>query len=89
MQRGAQSVRRSLGMTSAGVGSNKCQNTYILNGWSILGRPILGTNLDHENAKSVPMQRGARSEFGRSAPMQRGARFLIFHDCFGARCWAQ
>ena len=33
-----------------------------------------------KNAKSVPMQRGARSVFRRSVPMQRGARFLIFGD---------
>ena len=39
-----------------------------------------GTQLDHENAKSVPMQRGARSVFCRSIPMQRGARFLIFGE---------
>ena len=37
-----------------------------------------GTQLDHENTKSVPMQRGARSVFCRSVPMQRGTRFLIF-----------
>ena len=37
-----------------------------------------GTQLDHENAKSVPMQRGARPVFCRSVPMQRDARFLIF-----------
>ena len=37
-----------------------------------------GTQLDHENAKSVPMQRGARPVFCRSVLMQRGARFLIF-----------
>ena len=30
-----------------------------------------------KNAKSVPMQRGARSVFRRSVPMQRGARYLI------------
>ena len=41
--------------------------------WGALG----GTQLDHENRKSVPMQRGARSVFCRSVPMQRGARFLI------------
>ena len=39
-----------------------------------------GTQLDHENTKSVPMQRGARSVFCRSVPMQRGARFLIFGE---------
>ena len=39
-----------------------------------------GTQLDHENAKSVLMQRGARSVFCRSVPMQRGARFLIFGE---------
>ena len=39
-----------------------------------------GTQLDHENAKSVPMQRGARPVFCRSVPMQRGARFLIFGE---------
>ena len=44
----------------------------------IFGGPIWGINLDHENAKIVPMQRGARSFFCRNAPMQRGARFLIF-----------
>ena len=44
--------------------------------WGALG----GTQLDHENTKSVPMQRGARSVFCRSVPMQRGARFLIFGD---------
>ena len=33
--------------------------------------------MDHENAKSVPMQRGARFVLLRSVPMQRGARFLI------------
>ena len=32
MHCGAQSVRRNLGMTSAGVGSNKCQKAFILNG---------------------------------------------------------
>ena len=37
-----------------------------------------GTQLDHENAKSVVMQRGARPVFCRSVLMQRGARFLIF-----------
>ena len=37
-----------------------------------------GTQLDHENAKSVPMQRGTRPDFCRSVLMQRGARFLIF-----------
>ena len=49
--------------------------------WGALG----GTQLDHENAKSVPMQRGARSVFCRSVPMQRGTRFLIF----GARSMVQ
>ncbi len=44
--------------------------------WGALG----GTQLDHENTKSVPMQRGARSVFCRSVPMQRGARFLIFGE---------
>ncbi len=44
--------------------------------WGALG----GTQLDHENTKSVPMQRGARSVFCRSVPMQRGARFSIFSD---------
>ena len=44
--------------------------------WGALG----GTQLDHENTKSVPMQRGARSVLCRSVPMQRGARFLIFDD---------
>ena len=44
--------------------------------WGALG----GTQLDHENTKSVPMQRGARSVFCRSVPVQRGARFLIFGD---------
>ena len=44
--------------------------------WGALG----GTQLDHENTKSVPMQRGARSVFCRSVPMQRGTRFLIFGD---------
>ena len=44
--------------------------------WGALG----GTQLDHENTKSVPMQRGARSVFCRSVPMQRGARFLLFGD---------
>ena len=44
--------------------------------WGALG----GTQLDHENRKSVPMQRGARSVFCRSVPMQRGARFLIFGE---------
>ena len=42
--------------------------------WGALG----GTQLDHENTKSVPMQRDARSVFCRSVPMQRDARFLIF-----------
>ena len=37
-----------------------------------------GTQLDHKSAKSVLMQRGARSVFCRSVLMQRGARFLIF-----------
>ena len=49
--------------------------------WGALG----GTQLDHENAKSVPMQHGARPVFCRSVPMQRGARFLIF----GERSMAQ
>ena len=44
--------------------------------WGALG----GTQLDHEHAKSVPMQRGARPIFCRSVPMQRGARFLIFGE---------
>ena len=42
--------------------------------WGALG----GTKLDHDNTKSVPMLRGARSVFCRSIPMQCGARFLIF-----------
>ena len=37
-----------------------------------------GTQLDHKNAKSVLMQRGARPDFCRSILMQHGARFLIF-----------
>ena len=41
---------------------------------------LRGTQLDHENTKSVPMQRGARSVFCRSVPMQRGARFLFFGE---------
>ena len=41
--------------------------------WGALG----GTQLDHENTKSVPMQRGARSVFCRNVPMQRGARFSL------------
>ena len=44
--------------------------------WGTLG----GTQLDHENTKSIPVQRGVRSVFCRSVPMQRGARFLIFGD---------
>ena len=44
--------------------------------WGALG----GTQLDHENTKSVPMQRGARSVFCRSVPMQRGARFSFFGE---------
>ena len=44
--------------------------------WGALG----GIQLDHENTKSVPMQRGARSVFCRSVLMQRGARFLIFGE---------
>ena len=39
-----------------------------------------GTQLDHENAKSVLMQRGARPDFCRSVLMQCGARFLIFGE---------
>ena len=39
-----------------------------------------GTQLDHENAKSVPMQRGDRPVFCRSVLMQRGARFFIFGE---------
>ena len=54
-----------------------------------MGGPIWGINLDHENAKIVPMQRGARSFFCRNAPMQRGAHFLIFDFPFGVLCWAQ
>ena len=42
--------------------------------WGALG----GTQLDHKSTKSIPMQRGARSDFCRSVLMQRGARFLIF-----------
>ena len=41
--------------------------------WGALG----GTQLDHENTKSIPMQRGARFAFSRSAPMQRGVRFAF------------
>ena len=41
--------------------------------WGALG----GTQLDHENTKSIPMQRGARSVLRGSVPMQRGAHFLI------------
>ena len=44
--------------------------------WGALG----GTQLDHENAISVSMQRGAHSVFCRSVPMRRGARFLFFGD---------
>ena len=44
--------------------------------WGALG----GTQLDHENTKSVPMQRGDRPVFCRSVLMQRGARFLIFGE---------
>ena len=36
--------------------------------------------MGHENAKSVPVQRGARFVLLRSVPMQRGARFLIFGE---------
>jgi len=57
--------------------------------WDIFGGPIWGINLDHENAKIVPMQRGARSFFCRNAPMQRGAHFLISDFPFGVLCWAQ
>ena len=39
-----------------------------------------GTQLDHENTKSVPMQLYARPVFFRSIPMQRGVRFLIFGE---------
>ena len=46
-----------------------------------IARGALGaTQLDHENAKSVLMQRGARPVFCRSVLMQRGARFLIFGE---------
>ena len=45
--------------------------------WRIWGDLLGGTQLDPKNAKSIPMQRGARSVFRRSVPMQRGARFLI------------
>ena len=57
--------------------------------WDILGGPIWGINLDHENVKIVPMQRGARSFFCRSAPMQRGTHFLISDFPFGVLWWAQ
>ena len=51
--------------------------------------PFWGTNLDHENAKSVPMQRGARFVLHRSVPMQRGARFSIFDVPMGGPRWVQ
>ena len=53
--------------------------------WGALG----GTQLDHENTKSVPMQRGARSVLRRSVPMQRGARFLILGLPFDGPTWTQ
>ena len=45
--------------------------------WAIFGDLLGGTQLDHKNTKSVPMQRGARSEFREMLPMQRGARFAV------------
>ena len=44
--------------------------------WVALG----GTQLDYENTKSVPMQRGARSIFCRSISLQCCARFFIFGE---------
>ena len=44
--------------------------------WGALG----GTQLDHENTKSVPMQRDARPVFCRSVLMQRDTRFLNFGE---------
>lgn len=65
------------------------KNSLKIMVWDIFWGPIWGINLDHENAKIVPMQRGARSFFCRNAPMQRGAHFLISDFPFGVLCWAQ
>ena len=70
-------------------GEQNVKNSLKITVWDIFWGPIWGINLDHENAKIVPMQRGARSFFCRNAPMQRGAHFLIFDFPFGVLCWAQ
>ena len=53
--------------------------------WGALG----GTQLDHENTKSVPMQRGTRSVLHRSFPMQRGARFRFLDVPLEGPTWRQ
>ena len=53
--------------------------------WGALG----GTQLDHENTKSVPMQRDARFVLCWSTPMQRGDRFLILGLPFDGPTWSR
>ena len=86
MQRGAQSARRLLGVTSAPVGPKKRQNTkenkgLVRSGGAQVGNP--------KKFKSVPMQRGARFVFCRSVLMQRGARFSFFDVPMGGPTWVQ
>ena len=57
--------------------------------WDVWGGALGGTFPDHEKAKSVPMQRGARPVLRRSAPMQRGARFSLLRVPLGGATWAQ
>ena len=45
--------------------------------------------MDHENAKIVPMQRGARFVLLQSVPMQRGARFVLLGSPSGGPTWPQ
>jgi hypothetical protein len=70
-------------------GEQNVKNNLKITVWDICLGPMLGINLDHENAKSVPVQRGTRPFFCQSVPMQRGTRFFIFDVPSGALCWAQ
>ena len=54
---------------------------------AVLWGRTFGTNLDRENSKNIPMQRGARFVLCRTVPMQRGACFLILGVPLGGPTW--
>ena len=68
---------KSLGATSAPVGSN-VKKPFKNNGVAHLRGDLLGgTQLDHQNTKNVPMQHGTHFAFSQMVPMQHGAHLAF------------